>query len=202
MSFRRGLEMKKLSARLHQVPRLIVAMTAMLVIAISGSATPITYQINRVVGAATVTGFIQTDGTIGVLSASNFLDWNLLLQYGTSTFDLTGPSSGGNSAIFVRGTDVEAFDSFLLFNFSGIDYGVLMFGQNLFSGHHYYCDSTQPYECIPGETVVPDSRRAGFQNAEYQGIVVIGNAVGPAPEPSTLNLICSGLALLMLKRKV
>jgi len=187
-------------ARRHHVLFPMIAFTAVVMFAISGHASPITYQVNRTIGAGRVTGFIQTDGTMGVLSAGNFVDWSLTLNSGTATFTLTGPLSGGNSSIFVRGTDVAAFDSLLLFNFSGIDYGVLIFEKGLFSGLHYYCDATQPYECAPGETVVPDSISEGYQNTQRRGVVVIGTVADPIPEPATLTLMCSALAASLLKK--
>ena len=39
----------------------------------------IVYNLNRTIGAGTVTGFIETDGTIGVLSTANITDWILTL---------------------------------------------------------------------------------------------------------------------------
>jgi hypothetical protein len=189
-------------ARQHHVLLPIIAFTAVMMFAIGGHASPITYQVNRTIGAGRVMGFIETDGTIGVLNASNFLDWSLTLSSGTSISTLTGPLSGGNSSVFIRGTDVAAFDSFLLFNFSGIDYGVLMFEKGLFSGLHYYCDATQPYECAPGETVVPDGSSVGYQNTQRNGVVVIGTAADPVPEPATFSLLCSALVAFALKKKV
>lgn len=188
-------------ARRIPVLRLIVAFVGTMVLAVTANASPITYQVNRVIGAGRVTGFIQTDGTIGVLNAANFIDWDLMLKDATSNFRLTGPLSGGNSSIFVRGYDVAAFDSFLLFNFSGIDYGVLMFEKGLFSGLHYYCDSTQPNECAPGETVAPEGS-TGFQNAQRHGVVAIGTTTDPIPEPATFMLVGFGLTLSWLKRKL
>jgi hypothetical protein len=49
-----------------------------------------TYEVDRAVDAGSVTGFIETDGTIGVLGTSNVLDWSLLLNDGTTAFDLLG----------------------------------------------------------------------------------------------------------------
>jgi hypothetical protein len=180
--------------------RLIAGFLVIVAFATAGHASPITYQVNRVIGAGRVTGFIQTDGTIGVLGAANFLNWDLILKNGISVFRLTGPLSGGNSSIFVRGTDVAAFDSFLLFNFSGIDYGILMFKNDLFSGLHYYCDSTQPFECAPGETVAPDGNSGDYQNVQHQGIVVIGTTGDPIPEPVSFILLCSAAAVVAWKK--
>jgi hypothetical protein len=64
-----------------------------------------------------------TDGTIGVLSASNIVDWNLNLAADSSTFDLTGPLSGGNSYFYVDGNDFTATATGLFFNFSDASTG-------------------------------------------------------------------------------
>ena len=51
-------------------------------------ASTITYNVDLTDGAASVTGFIETDGTIGTLAQVNVLDWNLDLDDGSSTWDL------------------------------------------------------------------------------------------------------------------
>lgn len=64
------------------------------------SAANITYSVNLTIGgAATATGDIVTNGTLGALYFTDVLDWNLLLNDGTSTVDLLGPLSGSNSII-------------------------------------------------------------------------------------------------------
>jgi hypothetical protein len=55
------------------------------------------YNVGQTVGSGTVTGSITTDGTIGVLSSNNILDWNLVVNDGTNTVNLFGPLSGSNS---------------------------------------------------------------------------------------------------------
>jgi hypothetical protein len=167
--------------------------------AIFASASPVIYNVDRIVGAGGVTGFIETDGVVGVLTASDFVDWNLLLFDGTSTFALLGPLSGNNSAVFVQGADTEAFGPYLLFNFSGIDNGVFLFQQGLFSGNHYYCDTSQPGPCVrPGETVVPISVMVGYQNADLQGVTVIGTT----PEPGSCALLLTGAGLVLSNRRL
>jgi hypothetical protein len=165
------------------------------------AASPVIYNVHRTIGAGSVTGFIETDGAIGVLTAADFVDWNLWLYDGRSTFDLTGPLSGNNSAVFVQGADTEAFDTYLLFNFSGLDNGIFLFQKGLFSNNHYYCDASQPGPCFPGETVVPISVTRGYQNVDLHGVVVIGNEAGTAPEPGTCVLILGGLAVIVRGRK-
>ena len=171
-----------------------------LLTAIFASASPVVYNVDRIIGAGSVTGFIETDGAMGVLTASDFLDWNLLLSDGTSTFTLLGPLSGNNSAVFVQGADTAAFGTFLLFNFStaGIDHGVFLFQQGLFSGNHYYCDAGQPDPCVRrGETVVPINVMVGYQNADLQGVKVIGNAAGTTPEPGSCALLLTGVGIVL-----
>ena len=165
------------------------------------SASPVIYKVNRTIGTGSVTGFIETDGLMGVLSAADFVDWNLVLFDGTSMFNLLGPLSGNNSTVFVQGADTEAFSSFLLFNFSGIDNGIFLFQQGLFSGNHFYCDSSQPGPCFPGETVVPINLAAGYQNnPNLHGVNVIGNQAGTTPEPGTLVLALTGIGILFRSR--
>jgi hypothetical protein len=166
------------------------------------SATPITYNVNRTIGAGSVTGFIQTDGMMGVLTAADFVDWDLLLFDGTSTFELQGPLSGNNSMVFVQGADTEAFGNYLLFNFSGIDNGIFLFQQGLFSGNHYYCDASQPGPCFPGETVVPISVSVGYQNVDEHGVMVIGNEGGAVPEPGTCILTLTAAGVVFRSRRL
>ncbi|MGD1096950.1 MAG: hypothetical protein ABSB35_33780 [Bryobacteraceae bacterium] len=86
-----------------------------------GSATNITYTVDQTIGAGGVTGDIVTDGTIGALAQSDVVDWNLLLNDGTNTFDLTGPLSGGNSDFedLAGPGDLSATATQLMFDFSG-----------------------------------------------------------------------------------
>jgi hypothetical protein len=162
--------------------------------AVTGQASALSYLVHRTIGKGSVTGFIKTDGATGILAANDFLDWNLLLSDGSNTFRLTGPLSGNNSQVLVTGMDVGAFNNLLMFNFSGIDYGTLLFTQPPFNGAHYYCDSSQPYLCIPGETVAPLNDRAGYQNVRWHGNVVIGT-LDSVPEPGTLGLLFIGGSL-------
>jgi hypothetical protein len=182
---------------------LIITLVVMLSGAVVCSASPITYNVARTIGTGSVTGFIETDGTLGVLGVGNFVDWSLLLNDGISTYTITGPLSGNNSVVFEQGVDTTATATQLLFDFSGIDNGILLFQQGLFSGQHYYCDATQTGSCFAGETVVPISVFSSFQNASRSGNVVIGTAGSSVPEPGTLMMFGSGIVGLagILRRR-
>src|SRR6516164_8683349 len=78
----------------------------------------ITYNVNLASAAASVTGDNVTDGTTGVLSLSNIVDWNLTVSTpGYGTVDLLGPLSGNNSEDFLGPNDLTATTTGLFFNF-------------------------------------------------------------------------------------
>ena len=88
------------------------------------SALPITYNVNQTIGLSTVTGNIQTDGTIGVLLFSNITDWTLTVNFnsGAVVSTLLGPLSGNNSRVsvvfaFPAANAFSATASQLLFDF-------------------------------------------------------------------------------------
>jgi hypothetical protein len=50
------------------------------------------------------TGTVTTDGKIGILTASDIINWNITIQDSRgNAFDLTGPLSGGNSYLVYPG---------------------------------------------------------------------------------------------------
>ena len=81
------------------------------------------YSVNLAIGTASVTGFIETDGTTGpYYQGAAMVDWNLMLSSGGSTFNLLGPLSGSNSIasisdLFGHGM-LSATATQLLYNFN------------------------------------------------------------------------------------
>jgi len=173
---------------------LSAALVLVLFASVLGYANTITYSVNRTVGTGSVTGFIETDGTLGVLGPSNIVDWSLALYAPTSsptTFDLYGPLSGNNSGVYMAGSDTTASTTQLLFNFSGSDNGYLLFQSGPHDGYHYYCDATFSGICLQGETDAPQYFTSG-QTTTPSGNVVIGTA-SAVPEPASLALLGSGI---------
>lgn len=108
----------------------------------------IIYNVDRIIDNGTVTGFIETDGTLGVLGDVNIIDW---------TFTLTAPNlylgspdvvsigeSGGSTSLV--GTGVTATSTQLLFDFSlaGERYALFIGGLPAQNG---WCLSTAAADC-------------------------------------------------------
>lgn len=188
----------------------------------SCGAASITYDVNLTVGAASVTGTITTDGTIGVLnslgSPSNILDWDLVLNDPTvyssgspcshlpCTADL-GPAVPGEAPgeDINSGADLSATATQLLFNFSGADGGYFFFETGNYGA---VCFETATNCLSPGfgagESLYIDPNfdfNSDLQFAGLSGTQVLGTSSSAGtPEPSTLALLCAGIALLGFSR--
>ncbi len=78
----------------------------------------IIYQVDRTVGAGTIKGFIETDGTTGPLDRSHIRSWSFDANDGTDVISISSASGG-----FLQGTGwsyLSATDSELLFDFDGV----------------------------------------------------------------------------------
>jgi len=99
----------------------LLATVFVLALAFNGTATAgIIYSANDSVGVGSVVGSIETDGVLGTLLSSDFLDWNLTVYDGSGTATLLGPLSGNNSSLYIGGSNnVSATSTALIFDFNG-----------------------------------------------------------------------------------
>lgn len=167
---------------------------ALLLMAVCSAATadPTFYTINRTVGAGSVSGFIETDGTTGVLAAGNILDWNLLLNDGTDTFTLLGPLSGANSEFGLFGSGLSATSTNLIFQYSDASFAIFQ-APTLFTGFTLWCMQGTVQctsETSPGDVVDVFGPN---QFTSLAGRQVVGT-VQSIPEPATAALVLIGLA--------
>jgi hypothetical protein len=96
----------------------VLAGVLMLCLAAPANAS-IIYNVDRTIGNGTVTGFIETDGTLGQLTTANIIDWGITL---------TAPNLAGGSPdvidfataknTLISGTATTATPTQLLFDFN------------------------------------------------------------------------------------
>jgi hypothetical protein len=179
------------------------------------SAGPITYNVNQTVGAGGVTGTIQTDGSTGSLAAGDVLTWDLLINNGSGTFDLTNL----NSSVTSNGADLSATATQLSFNFAASDSGYLLFEAP--DPFQYFCletdqicsfnfsgsgvdlalsasdPSTEQFKSVTGPQVVASvsSSPLGTSGPPLGTDDPPTDPIG-TPEPSTFSFLGLGIAAL------
>jgi hypothetical protein len=114
-----------------------------------------------------VTGIIQTDGTIGTLTSANIVSWDLVVYDGVSnTYSLTG-GAGGDSMLTITGAGLTATATQLSYNFAAngslqIAAGSTAWELNLTSGY---------------QTILPLGLNGNA--LPESGSVVLGTALAP-----------------------
>jgi hypothetical protein len=108
---------------------------------------PITYFVNRQLDAGTVTGTITTDGTIGVITGANIVDWELTLTAPNliggpfDTIDFATQAQTNISGVATTATATE-----LLFDISGAS-GTGFFLLQGTAPDNFYCIETASASC-------------------------------------------------------
>jgi PEP-CTERM motif-containing protein len=118
--------------------RNLVAASALLLLPVLAHADSFTYNFNDHFAGFSVTGTITTDTNSGVVATSDITGYNILLNDGTSTLNLTP----GDSQYGVLGPlgSVTATTSGLFFNFDNTNGGQLAFQHPAFgAGNNYLC---------------------------------------------------------------
>jgi hypothetical protein len=149
---------------------------------ISTAHANITYVVNRTIDQGTVTGFIETDGTLGVLNSANIIDWELTL----TAPNLVGGSPdvidfATQSQTILDGSVTTATATDILFDISGGS------GEGFFLLHgggpdNYWCIETAIANCtgIVGEHIGRDTVSGGnAQTALPTGTFSIASVAVP-----------------------
>jgi hypothetical protein len=177
---------------------LSLALAALALTATTAYASTISYSVSRTVGAGMVTGTIVTDGALGVLSQVDIVNWNLVINDGSNSFSLLGPTSGNNSQVLFLGTELTATATGLFFNYSGTSV-VLFQSPTVGSGIDFWC--LENGGCSGNANADAIRLTGGSVVGVHTGNQQIASAAAtPVPEPATWTLIATGLAAFAGRR--
>ena len=163
------------------------------------------YMIDRTIGATgAVTGYIETDGTVGAIQTENLVDWTLTLTIDDSSVELFGPLSGDNSVGSIIGAGLTASETqlsvtggagnFFQFCMEAPSYPDVC---NLGLESWYVSTSTLFYEQvrgIPGETPQDSGLQGAFGDIFVIGLADAGPPVSDVPLPAGAWLFLTGAA--------
>lgn len=191
---------------------LTIAATILALSAGAASAATYTYDVNLNVGIGNVSGFIETDGTLGILETANIIDWTFTLSAPNtvSGFDETF-SAANRRQLIIQGSGFTASSTELQFDFSGPG---LVFFQSANSIQNYLCftgigncDISGSSSTLSFGTTVggPFGALERYQGSDLSGVQTVATASvqpSPVPLPAGFPLLAAGMiGLVALARR-
>jgi hypothetical protein len=180
-----------------------------LLVATTIAANAVTYNVNRTIDGGSVSGTIETDGTLGTLSTSNILSWAFTiaspnLGQGTpQSIDSVSAFAAFGSLAWQASSGLTATATELLFDFSA-------------AGFTYFSGSATDGWCLSGAGGCGSVNGPGAGEYLYYGVfggpaeyvattaqnLVIATTTAPAvPVPASLPLLVAGLGGFAIWRR-
>ena len=164
-------------------------------------ASPLTYTLDSVfIGAsgASATGFIETDGTIGVLGATNILGWDIVISqsFFANSFEFKGVGNG--DLLSLGGSALTATPDALFFDF-GIR-GALFELSNSLPHPSVFCLDGSNGACFPDGNAAHTFLRDSSTGNSFEVNIFPANSdtlianLSAVPEPSTWAMLLLGFA--------
>jgi hypothetical protein len=171
------------------------ALLLLLCTAASRSDANTLYAVNRSVGFLTVTGVIETDGTIGPLSSANLVSWNLVIDANASTPPFGTDTVSSLNSVVTNFGGLSATASSLLFDFSGLSAVVF---ERLGADVSSWClDGV--LEACSGSAEAIKFRSTIEYFEDRTGVQTVATAI---PEPASSTLLAGGALGLLASRRV
>ena len=174
-----------------------VMVFAALIFFCTQSQAGIIYDVNRVIGAGSVTGTIETDGTIGSILAANILNYSLTMTAPNIDGGVVNTFSNMQSsgAAFIATAEALLFDFQPSPGLTG-SYTILWFNSPI-GGRNYWClDSGACSGIASAENLGYPDPGTSQQTQSHSGLVAVAGQAGQGtvPAPATLALFGLGLA--------
>jgi hypothetical protein len=173
--------------------RTLATVSVLLLFPLLAHADDFTYNFNDSFMGFSVMGTITTNANSGILNSSNITGYEIVLNDGTDTLDLTQ----ANSQFVLDGNSVTATASGLFFNFDNANSDIALFQSPVLgTGTNYLCyqgvdgGCDDPFDSHQSIAIGNSGKIEELRSGNQQ---IASIPVAETPEPESLVLLGTGL---------